>query len=265
MRLTPDLITSSLSYLNPLKEREIDLRARLTYHDPTHLKGHRIPAIENLAVAGPHDSIDLTDNDIQLLGNFPLSPRVRTLLLARNRISAIAPGVVQSLPNLRNLNLGENEIRELGDLDVLGRWGGLVHLCLGGNPVVKKEHYRYWVLWRCPSVRFLDYQKVREAEREKARELFGTAEEPTELAQKIMGIKSKTFDSSTTSGGKGGGPGGETSKLSRLKLTDKEKKKLQELIKRANSLEEINRLEKALLEGRLPPGIIVEDGDAMEE
>ena len=26
MRLTPDLINSSLSYLNPLKERELDLR-----------------------------------------------------------------------------------------------------------------------------------------------------------------------------------------------------------------------------------------------
>ncbi|KAK0745108.1 leucine-rich repeat-domain-containing protein [Apiosordaria backusii] len=243
MRLTADLIQSSLSYLNPLKEREIDLR------------GHRIPAIENLAVAGPHDSIDLTDNDIQLLGNFPLSPRIKTLLLARNRISAIAPGLPGAVPNLRNLNLGENEIRELGDLDVLGRWGGWCTF-----------HYRYWVLWRCPSVRFLDYQKVKDVEREKAKELFGTAEEPSELAQKIMGIKSKTFDSSTTSGGKGGGgPGGETSKLSRLKLTDKEKKKLQELIKKANSLEEINRLEKALLEGRLPPGIMVEDGDAMEE
>ncbi|KAK4204926.1 leucine-rich repeat-domain-containing protein [Triangularia verruculosa] len=253
MRLTPDLIASSLSYLNPLKEREIDLR------------GHRIPAIENLAVAGPHDSIDLTDNDIQLLGNFPLSPRVRTLLLARNRISAIQPGVVQALPGLRNLNLAENEVKELGDLDVLGKWRGLVHLCLGGNPVAKREHYRYWVVWRCPSVRFLDYQKVREVEREKARELFGTGEEPTELAMKIMGVKSKTFDSTATSGGKGGGQGGDTSKLSRLKLTDKEKRKLQELIKKANSLEEINRLEKALLEGRLPPGIIVEDGDAMEE
>lgn len=26
MRLTPDLINTSLSYLNPLKERELDLR-----------------------------------------------------------------------------------------------------------------------------------------------------------------------------------------------------------------------------------------------
>jgi U2 small nuclear ribonucleoprotein A' len=51
--------------------------------------------------------------------------------------------------------------------------------------------------------------------------------------------------------------------LSRLKLTDKEKKKLQEMIKRADSLEEIIRLEKALQEGRLPPGIILDD--EMEE
>jgi U2 small nuclear ribonucleoprotein A' len=47
------------------------------------------------------------------------------------------------------------------------------------------QHYRYWVVWRCPTVRFLDYQKVKQAEREKATELFGTAEEPTELASKV--------------------------------------------------------------------------------
>lgn len=54
-----------------------------------------------------------------------------------------------------------------------------------------------------------------------------------------------------------------TSKLSRLKLTDKERKKLQDLIKKASSLEEIIRLEKALQEGRLPPGILLDD--EMEE
>jgi len=48
-----------------------------------------------------------------------------------------------------------------------------------------KQNYRYWVLWRCPSVRFLDYQKVKDAERNKAKELFGTVEEPTELASTV--------------------------------------------------------------------------------
>lgn len=74
-----------------------------------------------------------------------------------------------------------------------------------------------------------------------------------------MGTKSNTFDASS-----GNGPSASTSsKISRLKLTDKERKKLQDMIKRANSLEEIIRLEKALNEGRLPPGIILDD--VMEE
>ncbi|KAH6958747.1 leucine-rich repeat-domain-containing protein [Fusarium avenaceum] len=243
MRLTADLIRDSLSYLNPLKERELDLR------------GHRIPAIENLGVAGPHDAIDFTDNDIQALGNFPLSPRITTLLLARNRVSTIQPSLVKAIPNLTNLVLSSNNLAELADLDALGSFPRLTQLVLSDNPVSKKENYRYWVLWKCPSVRFLDFIKVKESEREKARELFGTEEEPTPLASKIQGIKTTTFNASADGSDA-------PSKLSRIKLTDVEKKRLQERIKKATSLQEIIALEKELNEGRLPSGI---HGDAMEE
>ncbi|PCD40180.1 U2 small nuclear ribonucleoprotein A' [Fusarium graminearum] len=262
MRLTADLIRDSLSYLNPLKERELDLR------------GHRIPAIENLGVAGPHDAIDFTDNDIQVLGNFPLSPRITTLLLARNRVSSIQPSLAKAIPNLANLVLSSNNLVELADLDALASFPRLTHLVLSDNPVSKKENYRYWVLWKCPSVRFLDFVKVKESEREQARELFGTEEEPTALAAKvrtilfdsklatpkltivqIQGIKTTNFSTSAD--------GSEApSKLSRIKLTDAEKKRLQERIKKATSLQEIIALEKELNEGRLPSGI---HGDAMEE
>ncbi|KAL6836829.1 leucine-rich repeat domain-containing protein [Trichoderma sp. SZMC 28015] len=244
MRLTAELIRDSLSYLNPLKERELDLR------------GHRIPAIENLGVAGPHDAIDFTDNDIQVLGNFPLSPRITTLLLARNRVTSIQPTVAAAVPNLRNLVLASNHLVELADVDALGTFSRLTHLVLADNPLTKKEHYRYWVIWRCPSVRFLDYEKVKQAERAQSQELFGTAEEPTALATSIMGNKSKTFE--VTSNGSSAAP----SKLSRIKLTDAEKQRLQEKIKKATSLQEIIALEKELNEGRLPSGIY---GDAMEE
>ncbi|KAK1237798.1 hypothetical protein MKX07_003634 [Trichoderma sp. CBMAI-0711] len=243
MRLTAELIRDSLSYLNPLKERELDLR------------GHRIPAIENLGVAGPHDAIDFTDNDIQVLGNFPLSPRITTLLLARNRVASIQPTLASAVPNLRNLVLASNNLVELADVDALGGLGRLTHLVLADNPITKKEHYRYWVIWRCPSVRFLDYQKVKQAERDKARELFGTEEEPTALATSIMGKKSKV---DVTANGSSAAP----SKLSRIKLTDAEKQRLQERIKKATSLQEIIALEKELNEGRLPSGVY---GDAMEE
>ncbi|KEY70926.1 hypothetical protein S7711_00768 [Stachybotrys chartarum IBT 7711] len=242
MRLTAELIKGSLSYLNPLKERELDLR------------GHRITVIENLGVAGPHDAIDFTDNDIQVLGNFPLSPRITTLLLARNRVASIQGSLANSIPNLTNLVLASNNLAELADLDTLGAFPRLTHLVLAENPVAKKEHYRYWVLWRCPSVRFLDFQKVKQAEREKGVELFGTTEQPTELAQQIMSRKTRTVHASTNGSAS-------SSKLSRIKLTDEEKKQLQERIRKATSLQEIIALEKELNEGRLPTGL----GDAMEE
>ncbi|OAQ86651.1 U2 small nuclear ribonucleoprotein A' [Purpureocillium lilacinum] len=221
MRLTAELIQDSLSYLNPLKERELDLR----------------------------------DNDIQVLGNFPLSPRIQTLLLARNRVSSIQVGLPKAIPNLKNLVLASNNIAELADLDVLAKFSRLTHLVLADNPVTKKEHYRYWVLWRCPTVRFLDYEKVKEAERERGRELFGTEEEPTALATQIMNKKTKTLESRANGSAA-------PSKLSRIKLTEEEKAKLQERIKNATSLQEIIALERELNEGRLPSGI---QDDAMEE
>lgn len=42
-------------------------------------------------------------------------------------------------------------------------------------------------------MRFLDYQKVKEAEREQGRELFGTAEEPTALAAKASSLSRPFF------------------------------------------------------------------------
>jgi U2 small nuclear ribonucleoprotein A' len=81
--------------------------------------------------------------------------------------------------------LTQNRIAELADLEPLSKFEKLTYLVLNDNPVKTKENYRLWVLWRCRKVRFLDYQKVKVAEREKADELFGTIEEPTALATKV--------------------------------------------------------------------------------
>jgi U2 small nuclear ribonucleoprotein A' len=87
----------------------------------------------------PHDAIDFTDNDIQALGNFPLSPRLRTLLLARNRVASIQASLANSIPNLTTLVLTSNNFAELADLDVLSSFSNLTHLILLENPVTRKE------------------------------------------------------------------------------------------------------------------------------
>jgi U2 small nuclear ribonucleoprotein A' len=72
-----------------------------------------------------------------------------------------------------------------------------------------------------------------------------------------MGVKSKTFDVPSTNGS------APSNKNYRVKLTDKERKKVEEMIRNAKSLQDIIRLEKELNEGRIPAG--AQDADAMEE
>ncbi|KAH8705447.1 small nuclear ribonucleoprotein U2, A [Talaromyces proteolyticus] len=243
MRLTVELIQNSLSYINPVKERELDLR------------GHKIPAIENLGIAKDQDAIDFTDNDISSLSNFPFFPRLRTLLLARNRVNQIQPTLASSIPNLETLVLTANNMAELADLDPLQNFGRLTHVILMENPVTRKEYYRYWVIWRNPHIRFLDYQKVKDVERAKATELFGTVEEPSALASKIIGVKSRTFDVPSTGAGDATGRSA-GDKAIRVKLTENERKRVEKMIREAKSLQEIARLEKELNEGRVPGGAL---------
>lgn len=103
--------------------------------------GHKIPTIENLgaAGAGDHDAIDFTDNDINALANFPYSPRLQTLLLARNRVNVIQKNLSKNVPNLQTLVLTGNYIAELADLEPLRVLGRLTWLSLLENPVQRKE------------------------------------------------------------------------------------------------------------------------------
>lgn len=59
-----------------------------------------------------------------------------------------------------------------------------------------------------------------------------------------------TFDISS-----GSADGATPSKAYRVKLTDKEKKRVEQLIRNAKSLQEISKLEKELNEGRIPGGV----------
>lgn len=85
------------------------------------------------------DAIDFTDNDIPALANFPKNHRLKALYLGRNRITAIAPALHNSIPNLDTLVLTQNSLSELGDLEPLSDLKKLTHLTLLDNPVASRE------------------------------------------------------------------------------------------------------------------------------
>lgn len=149
MRMNPDLLLSASSFMNPLGDRELDLR------------GRQIPSIENFGVTKDlNESVDLVDNDIRALGNFPLLKQLNTLLLSRNRVSAIAPDFAQSVPNLRCLVLTNNAIAQLAALEPLSRCNRLEYLSVLNNPVERLEHYRLWHIFLIPSLRILDFRRI---------------------------------------------------------------------------------------------------------
>ena len=57
--------------------------------------------------------------------------------------------------------LTNNNISELSELEPLGGLKRLQYLSLLDNPVTRKKHYRSYVIWKVPSVRVLDFKRVR--------------------------------------------------------------------------------------------------------
>ncbi|KAF8845287.1 L domain-like protein [Paxillus ammoniavirescens] len=241
VKLTPELLAQAPSAINPVKERQLDLR------------GYKIPTIENLGVTkDQHDAIDLTDNSITALGNLPLLKRLRTLLLANNRIASISPSIHLSVPNLTTLVLTGNNFSELGDLEPFKELKNLKYLSLLGNPVREKKWYREWLAWRIPSLRVLDFQRIRDKERQTGKSLFVTAEGlPTALATTISTTVSKhgAKTTSVTTDEPKLALGAE--KAGRL-MSKEEAERVKQAIAMATSIEDIRRLERSLKEGYMP-------------
>lgn len=89
MRLTAELLAAAPAYMNPLKQREINLR------------GFKIAHIENLGVTNDeYEVIDLSDNEVTKLDNLPTLARLTMLLLSNNRINKVAIELHRNMPKL---------------------------------------------------------------------------------------------------------------------------------------------------------------------
>eukprot|EP00741_Cyanophora_paradoxa_P021639 tig00000241_g20886.t1 len=223
MRLTADLVARSAQVTSCLKDREIVLRA------------NKIPAIENLgATQDQYDSIDLSDNDIKKLDGFPTLKRLKRLVLCNNRISRIADNVAESIPNIDTLIMTNNLLMNFADIDLLAGFKGLLRLSLHDNPVSKKQHYRLYVIHKIPSIKLLDFQRVKLKERLASKKLFG-GEKGKARAAELAKSKTALPDED------------------KPKLSEQQVAALKTAIQNASSLEEVTKYEKALKTGTFPP------------
>mmetsp|Transcript_55618 Transcript_55618/g.130309 ORF Transcript_55618/g.130309 Transcript_55618/m.130309 type:complete len:223 (+) Transcript_55618:252-920(+) len=194
MRITPDLVACAPQFTNPMKEREIKLRA------------YKIPAIENLgATQDQFDTIDLSDNEIRKLENFPLLRRVKTLMLANNLIFRIGEDLKDVLPSVHTLMLANNSILNLRDLNPLVNLPALQRLVLIDNNVTKQPNYRLYVINLLPGLMVLDFARIKPKEREEAKRVFAegangamVVEEPAKPTQEqITAIKAAIQNAQT--------------------------------------------------------------------
>lgn len=240
MRLTPELIRAATAYMNPLKERELSLR------------GYKVTDIENLGVTqDQYETIDLSDNDLSQLENFPLLARLETLLVNNNRIIRISSKLGQYLPKLTNLILTNNKLTVLSDLDALADIPTLMRVSLIGNAVTKLENYRLYLIHKLPKLKVLDFHKVKPKEREAAKTLYG------EYSRK----KNKNNNNSSSNSSMNVETKQEANHVQEEKQavqsttnnvpTEEQRKAIMSAIENAKSLDEIDRYEK-MLAGSIP-------------
>merc|ERR1712050_287886 len=238
MRLTLDLLQQAPQSLNPAKQRQLLLR------------GFKIPAVENLGgTDDAYECIDLSDNDLIKLTNFPPLKRLRALLLMSNRISRIAEDAFDPLPNLVSVCLTGNKLEKLVDLEPLTKLKTLERLSLLENPVTKVKHYRPYMINKCPkTLRILDFNRIKDKERKAAGLLFA-GERGKKLLDEIAPPRVVGKEPAEKVEAAKVGPSPEV--IERIKKA----------IAEAETIEEVTRLERALKSGILPDDLKTDKGE----
>ncbi|XP_072964948.1 U2 small nuclear ribonucleoprotein A' [Typha angustifolia] len=240
VRLTADLIWKSPHFFNAIKERELDLR------------GNKIAVIENLgATEDQFDSIDLSDNEIVKLENFPYLNRLGTLLINNNRITRINPNIGEYLPKLHTLILTNNRLVNLVEIDPLASLKKLQFLSLLDNNITKKPNYRLYVIHKLKHLRLLDFKKVKQKERIEAGKLFASKEAEEEARK----VPVKTFTPGEVQDISDSLKAEQAPKV--VAPTPEQITAIKAAIVNSQTLEEVARLEKALSSGQIPAEFVI--------
>ncbi|CAM0144493.1 unnamed protein product [Urochloa decumbens] len=200
------------------------------------------------------DTIDLSDNEIVKLENFPYLNRLGTLLVNNNRITRINPNLGEFLPKLHTLVLTNNRLTNLAEIDPLASLPKLQYLSLLDNTVTKQTDYRLYVIHKLKHLRLLDFKKVKQQERVAAAQKFHSKEAEEEAKK----VPVKTFTP-------GQPEAQDTMEVQGPKVvapTPEQITAIKAAIANTHTLEEAARLEKALSTGQVPAEFAMPKPDA---
>jgi len=236
VKLTPELINSCMQFINPCRDRELDLR------------GYKIPEIQNLgATLDQFDTIDFSDNDLRKLGGFPFLQRIKCLLLNNNRIARLSDDLSETLPNIESLILTGNNLQELSDIDPLAKLQNLTVLSLLTNPIASKKFYREYVIFKLPNLRLLDFKKIKQKERQEANAFF-KSKKGKELQKEIQKKARLSLANAN-----------DLSNKPKVHANTADIQKIREAISKARSLQEVERLTKMLQTGQISAEFLNEE------
>lgn len=164
------------------------------------------------------------------------------MLTTKNAPLAASPArstPAEVLPNLHTLVLTNNRLSSLAELEPLSSLKHLKMLSLLGNAVAGVPQYRLYCAAAMPSLKWLDFQRITPAERERAAAAF-----PDAAALAKARARSSSATAAATAGG---GANGAAAPPAAAQLTA-----VKAAIASAATLEEVKQLEAALATGSLP-------------
>ena len=213
--MTADSLLSAPIRLAPTQERERELFLR-GWRLPAEVENLSVLVDHGIG------AIDISETGVQSLSNFPVMPGVRILTACNNSISKVSIDFPTTLPFLDVLVLTGNRLSSFPVCEPLLRLKSLSVLSLLGNPVTRKQHYRLLFIYSLPNLRLLDLSRVSKKERDEAKALFSKKKGKALIEQLLSRGASSSSNSSSSSSSSGGGGGIEGEDASKKRKRDEE-------------------------------------------
>lgn len=176
--------------------------------------------------------------------------RLNALMLNNNKISRCSNRLSESLSQLSTLVLTNNRIAHLSSVQHLSNLTKLEFLSLLENPVASKPYYRMFTIHCHKQLKWLDFRKVTQSEREEAKKWSKSAEgkafmENVKKEEELL-LSSSSSHAPNGKSETSSSHAGHFNHGSVIKLTEEQKNKVKLAIQRASSKAEIDEIESQL-------------------